>query len=442
MLDKVSSYCSTWRCDVNTKKTEVAVFEADPSHPQQQQQQQWTIHGQPLKVVDKYKYLGLELYLSLRWDGMHERLYAKARAKFAKAFGMANSTRLLNVEFGVQLWKALIRPVLEYGCELWADEVWEQGEQLQRMVAKRILRCEDSTTNEAVLGELGWWTLKARSDMLRLRFWGKIVNKMGLDSVTKRVYLQSRFVFEHELRPLLIHPVFTGTEAQQRRQQQQHRRQLKHARSTNWCFGVYEMLQKYNLIDHWDSAHVGSQWSSLVFKAIRMREQQDWLVRMNEKDKLRTYRTLKSTLRCESYLAASDGEKSAYDVFKLRSGTNVLRIETGRYERVSGPTGKKEKKPIERRLCLMCMSGDVESEAHFLLHCHVFNGERQHCIDQLWQATEDGDLTVSWDMMTDQQRVQLILMGDCFNDAHERVWPIVRSFVGKIYRKRQRLNVK
>jgi hypothetical protein len=371
---------------------------------------------------------------------MRERLYGKARAKFAKAFGMANSTRLLNVEFGVQLWKALIRPVLEYGCEVWADDKWEQGEQLQRMAAKRILRCTVSTTDEAVLGELGWWTLKARSDMLRLRFWGKIVNKMSLSSVTKRVYLQSRSIFERELRPLLTPPILIGNEDEQKKQQQQYQRKLKRARATNWCFGVYQMLQKYDLIEHWDSAHVGSQWSSLVFKAVQAREQQDWLLRMSHHPKLRTYCTLKSTLRCEPYLATSDGEKSVYDLFKLRSGTHVLRLETGRYERVVGPNGKLEKKPIEQRRCLMCVDGSVETEAHFLLHCHVFRVERRHCVEQLAKAMKGS--VFSWDRMTDQQKVQLLLMGDCFSDCHGDIWPIVRAYVRKIYGKRQRLNLK
>jgi hypothetical protein len=135
MLDVVGVYCSKWRCDVNAKKTEVVPFGASECTFQ------WCINGQQLKVVDNYKYLGLDVYVSMRWTQMQNRLYAKARAKVATAFGMANCAELLNVEFGINIWQTLIRPVLEYGVEIWGDEEWNEGEALQRKVAKRILKC-------------------------------------------------------------------------------------------------------------------------------------------------------------------------------------------------------------------------------------------------------------------------------------------------------------
>ena len=46
-------------------------------------------------------------------------------------------------------------------------------------------------TNEAVLGELGWWTLKGRRDLLRLKYYGKIV-RMGEDRLVKQEYVESR----------------------------------------------------------------------------------------------------------------------------------------------------------------------------------------------------------------------------------------------------------
>ena len=38
-----------------------------------------------------------------------------------------------------------------------------------------------------VLGELGWWKLKARRDMIRLRYWRGLI-KMQDDKLPKRVY--------------------------------------------------------------------------------------------------------------------------------------------------------------------------------------------------------------------------------------------------------------
>ena len=48
-----------------------------------------------------------------------------------------------------------------------------------------------TTPNEAVLGDLGWWTLKARRDMMRLRYWRKLT-QMGEDRLPKKIYLWGR----------------------------------------------------------------------------------------------------------------------------------------------------------------------------------------------------------------------------------------------------------
>ena len=55
------------------------------------------------------------------------------------------------------------------------DVIWPEAEQIQRRMGKMILRCSEKMTNEVVLGELGWWSMKGRRDMMRLLFWRKIV---------------------------------------------------------------------------------------------------------------------------------------------------------------------------------------------------------------------------------------------------------------------------
>ena len=63
-------------------------------------------------------------------------------------------------------------------------------------MGKMILRCGSKMANEVVLGELGWWTLKARRDLLRLKFWGKMVSRMSSSRLVKQVYTHSRARYE------------------------------------------------------------------------------------------------------------------------------------------------------------------------------------------------------------------------------------------------------
>ena len=51
----------------------------------------------------------------------------------------------------------------------------------------RILGLYKRSTNEAVLGDLGWWPLKARRDMIRLRYWQKLLD-INNKRLPKQIY--------------------------------------------------------------------------------------------------------------------------------------------------------------------------------------------------------------------------------------------------------------
>ena len=94
----------------------------------------------------------------------------------------------------VNLWAALIRPHLEYGAELIADERAE-AEKLQRKIARRILKCGNRVSNAVLSGELGWISLKGRRTLLRLSFWGRILS-MAPERWPRRMYERSRALLE------------------------------------------------------------------------------------------------------------------------------------------------------------------------------------------------------------------------------------------------------
>ena len=92
------------------------------------------------------------------------------------------------------MWKALIRPHLEYGAEVTntqGDFLWEDAELIMRANGRRILKCGSRMPNEAIMGELGWMTLRGRRMLLRLVYWGKIL-RMGKERLVKRLYEAGR----------------------------------------------------------------------------------------------------------------------------------------------------------------------------------------------------------------------------------------------------------
>ena len=63
----------------------------------------------------------------------------------------------------------------------------------------------------------------------------------------------------------------------------------------------------------------------------------------------------------------------------------TLRIETASYVRPIIPE--------EERLCLICNSGQIENETHFLLHCNAYSEERQYTLRNVENYDEFLELT-------------------------------------------------
>ena len=129
----------------------------------------------------------MELENKLTWKLFKTRLIEKTERNMRKAMGMGNKTKHLSAKAAIGLWKALIRPVLEYGAEIWGESNWKESEILQRTMAKRILGMNEKTSNEAVLGDLGWWPLKDRRDMIRLRYWQSLLS-MNENRLPRLIY--------------------------------------------------------------------------------------------------------------------------------------------------------------------------------------------------------------------------------------------------------------
>ena len=70
-------------------------------------------------------------------------------------------------------------------------------------------------------------------------------------------------------------------------------------------------------------------------------------------------------------------------LFSLRSGTNKLRIDTGRNERVLDVvTGKRRRLERKERVCRQCGTG-TEDEIHVLLYCPMYLSIRRELIYDL-----------------------------------------------------------
>ena len=122
-----------------------------------------------------------------------------------------------------------------------------------------------------------------------------------------------------------------------------------------------------------------NDWNRLIKEKIQLREQERWWKEMKEKPKLRTYRLIKTKLTFEDYLR-SDDTKGRKLMTRLRSGTNFLRIETGRREGLRSE---------ERKCWFGC--NETEDEKHFLMKCHLYDDLREQ-VGNSDREADDNDM--------------------------------------------------
>ena len=106
-------------------------------------------------------------------------------------------------------------------------------------------------------------------------------------------------------------------------------------RKDSWLAYTKKLLIDLDLEEVWIRQEIKestNEWNKLIEKKIQEREQREWRQRALKKPKLRTYTKYKLLLKEEEYLKNED-EIGRRMMARIRSGTNKLRIETGRYEK-------------------------------------------------------------------------------------------------------------
>jgi len=106
MLDVVSDYNQKWRFRVHPKK----------GKSRRRTAQKWILAGKQIEETTTYKYLGVELGKGLHFKLFKDRKIKEARQKMMRVWAMGMRGGQLPVIQCVNVWKTLVRPVLEYGA--------------------------------------------------------------------------------------------------------------------------------------------------------------------------------------------------------------------------------------------------------------------------------------------------------------------------------------
>ena len=128
-LNLLYSYCSTWDLKINTDKTKIMVFH---SRQADTNRYEFQLNNNPIERVTMYKYLGivlsesgsLKLTISTLANQANKALFILQKA--ISKLSYPKPSLLLH------LFDSLVRPVLDYGCEIWGYLPTEDLELIHR----------------------------------------------------------------------------------------------------------------------------------------------------------------------------------------------------------------------------------------------------------------------------------------------------------------------
>jgi hypothetical protein len=422
IMEVTFEYSKRWRFSFNYDKCAVLVFGGQSAKVPMKYEKcihtctcghHWRFGDTFIIETCTYKYLGIELDRRLSFVDFKNRIAGKARQNRARIWRMGMSNGTLSIKACINLWESLVQTILEYGAEVWGEGKWEEGEVIQREMGRRILRCSDKTTNEAVVGELGWWTMQTRRDFIKLKYWIRIV-LMDDSRLVKRIYQDSKKEYLDRWK-------------------------------NNWTATIHKLLIKYNLehlwreetlmtnlegIEDWEDRSINGHrkyWTKIFRKEIQKEEEKEWRERMGKKEKLRSYITIKDKLVLEPYLLSEKNKQGRWLVTSVRTGSNQLRIETGRWT--------KPKIKIEERLCMECMNGEIEDEKHFMLDCEMFDDLRERMFEQIRQKSNE-----KWKLGGELREVRWqVLMRGSEDSYSKDIWESVKVFVREAMKRREKI---
>lgn len=172
-LQIVSNYAKKWRFVFNGGKSAVVAFGSKNFRNEVASGKYYCTNSE-VPVQSEYKYLGLIFQHNLRWNKHIEKILNKTTVASAQMQWLVKRGRGMRPRSAMLLWTATVRPVLEYGCELWSHtataEQVRQIEAVQVKFLKKILGLPNGTASVFVRVENGVERMRARWDKLTVGF--------------------------------------------------------------------------------------------------------------------------------------------------------------------------------------------------------------------------------------------------------------------------------
>ena len=300
-----------------------------------------------------YKYLGLWLHEHLNLNKTVSELSKSASRAVSALYTKCLRAGGTTIDVFEKLYESLVEPVLFYGSEIWGISDHREIQTVQNKACRYFLGGGKCASNVALRGDMGWNSCYVKSKTEVFRMWIKLRN-VSDDRILKTVHKWSK------------------------------------RNTRGWESRVLKLADNLNVTNIINDQNLPIRFALDSVKTnLCNRDAEKWTQALNKSDKLRTYKTYKCNLEREWYCTLPLFRDHRRVLFRLRSCSLPLEIETGRYT--------KPKTPLTDRLCKYCNSSAIEDETHFLLDCDLYTDirstlfEKALCLEENFHNLETDD---------------------------------------------------
>jgi hypothetical protein len=375
MNQVATDYAFANRYQFNGKKSNVMAFNANKVVTEQVQREPWVLFGEVVKVSTTYKYLGVNLLSNLNnWNPYLHRAIAKARRVSQDLTWFCRRETGLLPRSAAVLWKAIVRPVLEYAAELWAGDISKElttsAEAIQTNFAREVLgltECQ-SIPNDLIRAELGMEKLTSRWEKLRLGYWRRLHEAVFATTLRSVVTLRR---WQVDMAP--------------------------RAFDNGWMRKTKTLLTDGGLIDNWHdpkmcSSQTKKEWKDIVYDSVESRETTATMSRLTNLSSSHAARYVRSKnwdKVTEDY-ACFEGEVGRRGALVPEPYLDDREEPVGRRLKLMCRAGclptlkrlaREAKMPAAHGTCKMCASGRIEDIAHFVQDCPAYATHRAKMLE-------------------------------------------------------------
>eukprot|EP00033_Pygsuia_biforma_P001524 GCRY01001719.1.p1 GENE.GCRY01001719.1~~GCRY01001719.1.p1 ORF type:complete len:483 (-),score=113.93 GCRY01001719.1:36-1454(-) len=341
-METLGKWSQEWRMDVNEGKTKVMVVGGD----EEVDEEELMIGNKKIGFTDTYEYLGVKLNKRMARREVGEEILRKMDEAVKKRKGVL-SMKYMSVKTKTQLYKTYVRPVVEYGSEVWMMNKSEENaaEAKQMTLIKELLKLPKRMSNCVIRGDCELEKLKVRRNGRMLKQWARGMNEERGSLL--RICTEMKYAFR--------------------------------GAKKSWPNMIGELLKTYRLEDEAEKLKEEEMTLNEFIKKMENRIEEvmveDWKKEVREMKNGRYFK-VKKEYGVEEWMKEEWNESKRIKMM-WRSNASGLMEEKWRRKRGNDDSDDDEMEGTEKGVCPMCKKEMEETVEHVLLQCSAYDEIRE-----------------------------------------------------------------